>query len=449
MLSKKIEDDSDNDADTNNNDNTREEEEKDEDDEEEEEDEYEEEEEIIFTPEQDRICKPFEVSQHHHHHSIQATCDEDDEEESGSAPVSDNETSTQLNCNDEESSEDNADDEINRDITAREPPRVSTSISRTTTSASIRRSMHIDSSSKLSHEDMMSSPIMPSSPPHESIQDTIEIAQTSVAYKEIQRKMERAAKRQSITARFLSSLTGAVKNDNIRPSLDHIMSSFQSISNQPTSPITPPISTHVMHPVEQPVKLTIDIAPPSVYHRPAAAEEEDKGLLKLTLVEPVKEPVEPVREVIEPAKEPVVTADAKAVERKEVVTDKEAVEEKPAEVNKKEEELVAKKKEKEPIHEKVVEKEEEDPKLENALADLDGVAILLDSVLETYLATIKSISNRKSLLTIEKKLDQVVDKIAKTIQKPDIPEQSPETIKLLEKYSSLLLNIVETKINSK
>lgn len=447
MLSKKIEDDSDNDADTNNNDNTREEEEKDEDDEEEEEDEYEEEEEIIFTPEQDRICKPFEVSQHHHHHSIQATCDEDDEEESGSAPVSDNETSTQLNCNDEESSEDNADDEINRDITAREPPRVSTSISRTTTSASIRRSMHIDGS-KLSHDDMMASPITPSSPPHESIQDTIEIAQTSVAYKEIQRKMERAAKRQSITARFLSSLTGAVKNDNIRPSLDHIMSSFQSISNQPTSPITPPISTHVMHHVEQPVKLTIDIAPPSVYHRPAAAEEEDKGLLKLTLVVPVKEPIEPVREFIEPAKEPVVPADTKAVEQ--VVTFKEAVKEKPAEVNKKKEELVAKTNEKEPIHKKVVEKEEEeDPKLENALADLDGVAILLDSVLETYLATVKSISNRKSLLTIENKLDQVVDKISKTIQKPDIPEQSPETIKLLEKYSSMLLNIVETKINSK
>ncbi|KAI9245948.1 hypothetical protein EDC94DRAFT_627884 [Helicostylum pulchrum] len=456
------EDDSDNDADTNNNDNTREEEEKDEDDEEEEEDEYEEEEEIIFTPEQDRVCKPFEVSQHHHHHSTQTTCDEEDEEESGSAPVSDNETSTQLNCNDEESSEDNADDEINRDITAREPPRVSTSIIRTSTSSSIRRSIHIDGSGKLSHDDSMSSPIMPSSPPHESIQDTIEIAQTSVAYKEIRRKMERAAKRQSITARFLSSLTGAVKNDGVRPSLDHVMSSFQSISSQPTSLITPPISTHVIQSVEQPVKLTIDIVPPSVYHQPAV--EEDNSLLKLKLVERANEPIEPVRGFIEPAKESTVPVrvpdETKAVERKKVVTDKEeeeAVEKKPVEeeVIKTEEESVVKKKEKGPINEELVEKqkvperEEEDPKLENALADLDGVAILLDSVLETYLATAKSISNRKSLLIIENKLDQVVDKISKTIQKPDISEQSPETIKLLERYSALLLNIVETKINSK
>ncbi|MBM6387223.1 MAG: hypothetical protein JSY10_25030 [Paenibacillus sp.] len=350
-----------------------------------------------------------------------------------------------MNCNDEESSEDNVDDEINRDITAREPPRVSTSISRTTTSASIRRSMHIDGSNKLSHDDLMSLPILPSSPPHESVQDTIEVVQTSVAFKEIQKKMERAAKRQSITARFLSSLTGAIKNDNVRPSLDHVMSSFQSISNQPTSPITPPLSTHIInpiHPVEEPVKLTIDIAPPSAYH-PPAEEGEEKSLLK--------EPVEPVKEPVGPVKVPV---EAKEIERKEVVTgreeEEEAVEKKQVEeesVNKEEGELLVKKKEKDPIKEKLV--EEEDSKLVNALADLDGVAILLDSVLETYLATVKSISNQKSLLTIENKLDQVVDKISKTIQKPDIPEQSPETIKLLEKYSSLLLNIVETKINSK
>ncbi|KAI7888195.1 uncharacterized protein EV154DRAFT_469419 [Mucor mucedo] len=292
------------------NDHSRDEEEKEDDDEvdeeeeDEEDEEEEEEEEIIFTPEQDKTSKTFEVSTHHHH--IPTACEEEEEYEEeygGSTPVSDSETNTTL-CNDEESSEDNVDDEINRDITAREPPRVSTSLSRTT---------------MMNH-----------------------------AYIEIQNKLEKAAKRQSITARFLSSLSGAtaaaaVGGGTHRPSLDHVMSSFQELT-KPIPPITPPISTH-----EEPVTL---------------------------------------------------------------------------------------------------EEEEDNVKLENALSDLEGVTILLDSVLEAYLSSTKSNSNEKSIRAIESKLSQVADKISKSVQQQEEPErkESPETIQLLERYSSLLLNMVENKM---
>ncbi|KAI9472220.1 MAG: WD40-repeat-containing domain protein, partial [Benjaminiella poitrasii] len=109
-----------------------------------EEDESLEEEEIIFTPEQEKTNKPFEVSLH----QALSSSTTGDEEDGGQTPISsDNETNGTANkTGDEEdegcsSSEDNVDDAINRDITAREPPRISMSLSRTTSSASMGKSV--------------------------------------------------------------------------------------------------------------------------------------------------------------------------------------------------------------------------------------------------------------------------------------------------------------------
>lgn len=335
-----------------------------EDEEEEDDGDEEEEEEIIFTPEQDQTNKPFEVSTHQH--NTQISCDEE-EEDGRNTPISDNETNTQANCNDDDSSEDNVDDAINRDIAAREPPRITTSLSRTTSSVN-RRSLHLESPINSDDAYIPPLPTMPSSPPNEESHELYR-SQNSAAFKEIKKKLEKAVKRQSITTRFLSSLGGNTKAENARPSLDHVMSTFRELADKEAP---------------QPDKLTIDVAPPII--------EKD-----------LQEPVQ-----------------INSTENQQKI------------------------------------EEDANSKLESALADLDGVTILLESVLETYLSTVKSASNQNSLSIIETKLNQVSERIIQTVGKPSVApkpppvqeEESPETIKLLEKYSSLLLSMVESKMKS-
>ncbi|KAG1462663.1 hypothetical protein G6F56_005465 [Rhizopus delemar] len=84
---------------------------------------------------------------------------------------------------------------------------------------------------------------------------------------------------------------------------------------------------------------------------------------------------------------------------------------------------------------------EMDPKLESALADLDGISILLDSVLDTLVNTIQTKENEKPLSEIKNKLNHVAGKIATQASSP------PETIELLEKYSNLLLTMVQNKLS--
>jgi hypothetical protein len=386
---------------------TNKEEEDDEDDEDEDETE-EEEEEIIFTPEQDRISKPFEVTTHH---------DEDDD--GRSTPVSDTEVSTITKPEEEEdgSSEDNVDDAINRDIVAREPPRVSTSLSRTTSSVANgnrRRSALMDT---LPNTRICSSspPPVPPIPSQHKDQESIEIPSTAI--KEIKKKMEKAAKRYSITARFLSSLYGGkseLDNQvNSRPSLDHIMNSFQEMASkdQPSSATTPDVQTNtssslgdhesVVHaPVE---KLTIDVAPPIPVEAKASPES----------------PPLPARK-----------ASSSLAQESHKLSILPSPSPPPSEAA----------------------AEEDNEKLENALADLDGASILLDSVLEIYLSTLKTTQNEKVLSTIESKLSNVAEKISQTVQKQPaaaLQNTPPETVDLLEKYSSLLLSMVETKLMNK
>ncbi|KAG1246580.1 hypothetical protein G6F68_014579 [Rhizopus microsporus] len=80
--------------------------------------EEEEEEEIIFTPEQEKMSKPFEVSTHQDTHSLQA----DEEEDGRTTPVSD--TNEQSHSTEEEDHSESSvdDDAIIRDLTSLEPP---------------------------------------------------------------------------------------------------------------------------------------------------------------------------------------------------------------------------------------------------------------------------------------------------------------------------------------
>ncbi|KAI8642645.1 hypothetical protein BD408DRAFT_416281 [Parasitella parasitica] len=410
------EDGSDNDADDvdDSNRDQDENEEEDEDDYDEEEEE-EEEEEIIFTPEQDKTSKPFEVSLHH-----APSADDDtgeDEEDGRTTPVSDNETQIKVDEEDDGSSEDNVDDAINRDIVAREPPRVSTSLSRTSSSVkgNRRRSALFDTSTGRTSCDL----IPPSSPPDEqdntgSMNGT---ATSNTAFKEIQKKLQKAAKRQSITARFLSSLTKSdgspASSSPSRPSLDHIMSSFQDMANNakpeviatalslpPTSLMrtswTDPQSSKI--PVE---KLTIDVAPPIPY--------------------------------IE-NKEPLVAVVAQDVSMKEATFK---------------------------LTTPIIPPRQDDSTVENALADIDGVSTLLDSVLEVYSSKLKSPNgcSEKAITTIEDKLNQVAHRILKALQQKGpnpamnqvsntTPLTTPEITDLLEKYSTMLLSMVESKLNN-
>ncbi|KAF1799444.1 hypothetical protein FB192DRAFT_1423230 [Mucor lusitanicus] len=411
------EDGSDNDADVDDanrdQEEEEEEEEQDEEDEEEEDEEEEEEEEIIFTPEQDKISKPFEVSLHH------APAIEDDED-GRNTPVSDNETHNKADEDEDGSSEDNVDDAIHRDIIAREPPRVSASLSRTTssTNGNRRRSNLFDTAGRT-----VSDLILPSSPPCEDQDTTLSMHATATtpsntAFKEIQKKLEKAAKRQSITARFLSSLTKsdgspATAPSSTRPSLDHIMSTFQELSSASAAAAAAASKTSTL--------------PPTSPIRHAWADDHSEAALpneKLVI------DVAPRIQQPQATKQDFNTKETSA---------KDTIESTPTALQ-----------------------HQDDASLDNALADLDGVSILLDSVLEVYLARLASANrshHQKAMSTIEEKLNGVADKINKTLQKDNRPPKStdqqgtatvktsPETMELLEKYSAMLLNMVESKLN--
>ncbi|KAI8367338.1 hypothetical protein BD560DRAFT_399934, partial [Blakeslea trispora] len=306
------------------------------DDDDEEEMEEEMEEEIIFTAEQDKIIKPFEVSMH-----LAPTSCEEEEEDGRITPVSDSENNSNKADEEEDgSSEENVDDAINRAIVAREPPRVSVSLSRTTSSvanSNRRRSgLLIDINKRLSAEAITA----PSSPPDDESESSPDLPSSpnNPAFKEIQRNLEKAAKRQSLTARFLSSLSGPNKIPTEmleqQPSLNHIMSSFQGIESQNKAALTDK---------ENSLDTTeANTSVPSIVSRsssetetPDPDERSDKHLSKVKLKsDSTKDPVDE-------------------------------------------------------------ENEEDKSKLENALADLDGITILLDSVMDVYLSTVKSSKNGK------------------------------------------------------
>jgi WD40 repeat protein len=280
--------------------------------EEEEEEDEEDEEEIIFKSEQERATKTFEVT--HHPEEI---------DDGWTTPTSDGETDLSTLLEEDEAS--NEEDAIVGSITERKPPRITTSLSRTT---SHRRSTHSDGG--------------------ESAQPFTPDEQTK-SFIEIQKKLGKIRKRQSITAKFLSSLGVTIPNENTRPSLDHVMTSF---------------------------------------HEHASKTIEDKN-----------------------AADQQTDAEGSDNSQKSASQNTTQI---------------------------------SDQSVKHTLEDLDGALVLLDSVMESYIPIAASSDNQAAAALIEKKLNLLMEKISKTVEKPK--DNSPEITQLLEKYSSSLLAMVATKM---
>ncbi|RCI05190.1 mitogen-activated protein kinase binding protein 1 [Rhizopus stolonifer] len=326
----------------------------------EEEEDEDEEEEIIFTPEQEKINTPFELP----------------EEDGRTTPTSD----TSHSAEEEEDQSSVDDDAIIRDLTSLEAPRVSASVSRT----KARRSAHLE-------ED---------------------------------KRRDSKAKRQSMTALFLSLMNGM--DTNQKPSIDHVLDAFKELDKSP--------SVHSKEP-----------APPLLLD---SAKKVDEKLDSIDLVEQTNStyPVNTVKSLplkklsVEDLSVETLPAENQPVENPQAGSI----------MNSKEENAMKIMEPSSPVEATKgisVEQEEEDPKLEGALADIDGISILLDSVLDALLNTTKTVENEKSISVIEKKLENVADKIASRLAENKLPEnEPPETARLLEKYSNLLLNMVERKL---
>lgn len=272
------------------------------------------------------------------------------------------------------------DDAIIRDLTSLEAPRVSASVSRT----KARRSAHLE-------ED---------------------------------KRRDSKAKRQSMTALFLSLMNGM--DTNQKPSIDHVLDAFKELDKSP--------SVHSKEP-----------APPLLLD---SAKKVDEKLDSIDLVEQTNStyPVNTVKSLplkklsVEDLSVETLPAENQPVENPQAGSI----------MNSKEENAMKIMEPSSPVEATKgisVEQEEEDPKLEGALADIDGISILLDSVLDALLNTTKTVENEKSISVIEKKLENVADKIASRLAENKLPEnEPPETARLLEKYSNLLLNMVERKL---
>ncbi|KAI8884228.1 WD40 repeat-like protein [Backusella circina FSU 941] len=362
--------------------------------------EVEEEEEIIFTPEQEKVNQPFEVSTHHSQDGIEV-------EDGRTTPISDGEGAEQITQIDEDegSSEDNVDDAIIRAINSRKPQRISTSLSRTTSSVR-RHSLHMDQ-----FTDMKETNITPCSPPEED-NDEILKTKSNIAFLEIQRKLEKANKRQSLTARFLSS-QNATDTETTRPTLDNIMTTFQQMATtQPNTP-SPVIANPIVNKEKQEhVKIESSIN----------NDDDRKSSIQIN-EESTKQQQENGHEII--MKDTNQGFIGKETNQGATRLDDNS-------------ELV-----KEIDHSENV----EDPTalnqtIENTMGDLDGAIILLESVLESY-ASIVNVS-KESSTAIENKLDMLVEKI---IERTGKQKQESQETKLLERYSTLLLNMVQEKIN--
>ncbi|KAI7900323.1 quinon protein alcohol dehydrogenase-like superfamily [Cokeromyces recurvatus] len=365
--------------------------------EEEKEDDDDNEEEIIFTPEQDKMIKPFEVSLHE---GISSSTG--DEEEQHASALLDNEANGTSN-NDEEgsNSEDNIDDVINRNIVAREPPPISISLSRTQSYASINKSRRrhtILFDCHKNDQQLHDSPSSSSSSPlykknggyERSPIDDEAFSLSNNTLKEIQKKMQRASKRQSVTSRFLSSLGGGVMIKSVderlspnqqRPSLNYVLNSFQELS-----------------PKRDALSLPLD---------------DDDSLiqkLKTTSIDETKQ-----------AKDESSHHEQQLSSKKQIGDDDN-------------------------------DDDESDNKLEGALANLDSAFILLENVLQVYSLSKKN-NTTEVAAKIETKLNNIVDKITQSLQQEPKTKENPtlasETALLLEKYSNLLVNMVENKLNDK
>lgn len=329
------------------------EDERDEDDEED--DDGGEEEQVIFispSPEQDDIGKPFKVTSHD---VSEDSGSADNEGEQKSPALSDDEKhqngATEANAEEEEES---GEDALIETIASREAPRMTPSLSRIT-------SVSLTSRKKTEHEESKED------------KEDLPLAKDMPAFRELQKKLEKAKKRQSLTARYLSSLGD--KRLRSRESLDTLLGSFQELAKQ------------MQDRADENVQTTIPVASPnvpSVQHDISSPEQAKEEM-------PSSDP-DPAYATTGPSVEPETKTD------------------------------------------------EED--YSHILSDLDGAMILVDSVLDA----IDSFKDKPHVMTnVESKLMEMTTKVHKKLKKP---ETDPATLTLLDKYSSMLVQMVENKISN-
>ncbi|KAI8370435.1 WD40-repeat-containing domain protein [Radiomyces spectabilis] len=349
-----------------------------------------EEEEIIFItspPEQDQIGAPFEVSTHNEEVTIGTESGEGEGEGEGDntmygrkSPACELEADGLVDAAiEEQESDSNEDEAIIESISSRNAPRIMTSLSRTTSMTLPLRRNHPFSDGKGDsggHHDA------------DQLSSQCELDKTckdTLALRELQKKLEKARKRQSFTARFLSSL-GERKSSSKVP-LDAALDQFDDIAQGllddpanrlmiPTIPIIPPITSHPRSCADEPNPTN-----------PTSTSTEIKDETK---VSPIDEPKSP----------------------------------------------------------------QEGPKDDQAkaiLSDLDGAAILLDSVLDFYsnlLSGPAESKDEKLIESIERKVAEITQKMAKVIRPEKLlTAEEIKTTNMLDAYSARLISMVESQLS--
>ncbi|KAI8139945.1 WD40-repeat-containing domain protein [Fennellomyces sp. T-0311] len=442
----------------------------DDDDDDDDDDEEEEEEEVIFItspPEQDNIGKPFEVTSHDDIHddpeaisANEKSAHPSDDEKNHTPEKHQSGEDTTADDDEDGSSEDNADDAIIQAITSREPPRMTPSLSRTTSmSVASRKGMHIDAF--ITAEDLVKDQHDPNHHDYEKEDNRQPFSPVSSkessggispsgrdtpALRELQKKLEKAKKRQSFSARYLSSL-GDRRGGGHHPSpsfhrepLEGILKSFtenadngHSVPEQPTIPVVPPridTSSTALNTSNEP-------APPDTPPEQSVPESSIETAPKQS-VSPPKTP-EQSTEIQSAAQEILSSATGDLGHESSVSMEKVYSTDTCASFD-----------------------------ASHILSDLDGAIILLDSVIDAYTSAKASDCNRDFVAAVEAKLGGVVNKITQsTRSSPALThssssennhesssddsheqQQDPATFALLDKYSTLLMQMVEKKLLS-
>jgi hypothetical protein len=374
------------------------------------------EEDIIFltSPQDlDDIGKPIEVSANDIGSASSSSSSREEGDDGRKSPSSDNEADNEQHTNsEEEDSEENIDEAMIKAITAREAPRMTTSLSRTTSSTIISSRKKIDDRialeyEKLQHEkrQFINATLSPltdgashySGEDHQTTATTtmattdtndasLKIAKDTTALRKLHKKLEKSKKRQSFTARFLSSISD--KKGQCRESLDNVLSSFKDF-NKPNSVNNDTTTLAIASPITP--------TPPS--STPAPPQPQLDSITLPKDLPPLPPPDSP-----------------------------KAIHTPPAE-------------------------EDDSTNMDNILSDLDGAKILLDSVLLAY-STLSSTKSSSAVVInqVEEKLRGMVDSVHQVLppqqQQPQEKPEDPATLAMLDKYSSLLVSIIESKLHT-
>ncbi|CAO3642107.1 unnamed protein product [Cunninghamella echinulata] len=425
--------------------------------------------------------------------------DEDEDEED-----QDNEHEDDDDDEEEEGSDDNTDDAIIQAITSREAPRMTTSLSRTvsttmsTTSTNKNRlsmeflklqqqqqndtqsnnnnynnnnnNNNIDSIENETISTSILDLIPPLPPSHNNNNNnntntanlTIDqinddhldtkkrnslpgFIKDMAALNKLHKKLEKSKKRQSITARFLSSLTD--KKGQYRESLDNVLNSFKELGNKPN--IDSINNDEYDNEKNDISSSTMD--KDSLKTIPDTDKNKKKGVVSSDQTDDL-----PNNNNI--SKYISTDDDNKNKEIKHSIlieNQQESSSPSPPQQQQIAKEIT------EISLSSPIELEKND--MQNILNDLDGAKILLESVLDSYLSIVKKVDQQHTpqtttfLSQVETKLRDLTQQVNNTLGNDDNDKEKkletkeeqhdPATLAMLDKYSTLLLKMVESKIN--